>query len=363
MNATLAAIESQIAQGLSPGAQLYVWQDGTVLADAAVGEARPGVAMTAESLVPWMSGTKPIVAAAILQLVESGRLGLDDTVATHLPPFAAHGKEGITIRHLLTHTAGLRHAASHVTTSSYEQIIAQICNARPEPDWPPGQKAGYHVASSWYILGEIVRLIDGRPIERYVREMIFEPLGMNDSWLAMDAYLIGRYGERIAQLYKTGTSPIDPNPASASAEELARVRPGASGRGPAHDLGRFYQMMLGGGQLDGRRILQAETVAQMTARQRARMYDATFRQVVDWGLGVIVNSAHYGHLDTLPYNFGPGASHDAFGHGGAQSSISFADPVRRLVVVIVLNGTPGEPKHHARMKPILAALYEDLDQH
>lgn len=361
MNATLTALRTGMAENLHPGGQLYIWRDGETLADLAIGESRPGIAMTTDALLPWMSGTKPVVAAAVMQLVEQGRLALDDTVATHIPEFASHGKADITLRHLLTHTAGLRHAASHVTTQPYDQIIAQICNARPEPGWPAGKQAGYHVASSWYILAELVHRIDGRPIEQYVREMIFRPLGMNDSFLAMTPADTDRYGDRIAQHYKTGGSSTDPNPDSIAPEELARVRPGASARGPAHDLGRFYRAMLNEGELDGRRILQPATVANMTARHRIGLRDLTFRQVVDWGLGVIVNSAHYGHLDALPYNFGAGASRNAFGHGGAQSSISFADPGLNLVVVILLNGAPGEPKHHARMKPILEALYQDLN--
>src|SRR5690606_32205866 len=113
-------------------------------------------------------------------------------------------------------------------------------------------------------------------------------------------------------------------------------------------------------ELDGYRVLSQESVAAMTARQRQGMLDQTFPHVIDWGLGLMLNSAEYGRLATLPYNFGEGASRETFGHGGAQSSVAFADPQKDLVVVIILNGQPGEPKHHQRMTPILAALWEDL---
>jgi CubicO group peptidase (beta-lactamase class C family) len=103
-------------------------------------------------------------------------------------------------------------------------------------------------------------------------------------------------------------------------------------------------------------------VREMVSRQRRGMMDQTFRQVMDWGLGVIINSAHLTPIERLPYNFGSSASADAFGHGGAQSSISFADPARELAVVILFNGMPGEPKHHARMRVVLEALWADLGE-
>src|SRR5690606_13932905 len=121
--------------------------------------------------------------------------------------------------------------------------------------------------------GEMVRRVDGRMIDAYVRQEIFEPLGMSDCWLAMEPQQQAAYGDRIGWMYRTSGSQIDPNPASASAEELARIRPGASGRGPARQLSRFFQMLLNGGELEGRRILSPESVQAMTARHRVGMVD------------------------------------------------------------------------------------------
>ncbi len=357
---TRAAIEQSMQAGLTPGAQVCIRRGGRIVGELAIGEARPGVAMTADTLLPWMSMTKPVVAAAVMQQIERGRLGLEDPVAQHIPEFSAAGKGDITILHLLTHTAGLRKSLHLESGKTWEQIIQEICQAPAEADWPAGRKAGYHVSSSWYLLGEIVRRVDGRMIDAYVRQEIFEPLGMSDCWLAMDVQQQAAYGDRIGLMYKTGTSRIELNAGSGSPQELARIRPGASGRGPARQLSRFFQMLLDGGELEGRRVLSAESVQAMTARQRVGMVDQTFGHVMDWGLGLILNSAEYRDLATLPYNFGPGASRDTFGHGGAQSSIAFADPQQNIVVVIILNGQPGEPKHHQRMTPILAGVWEDI---
>lgn len=358
---TRAEMERGIAQNLHPGAQVWLWCRNQGELELAVGDARPDVAMRTDHLLPWMSMTKPLVAAAVMQCVERQQLQLDTPVGSYLPDFAQQGKQAITPRHLLTHTAGLRTAASNNDPRPWPQIIAAICAAAPEKEWTPGQKAGYHIASSWYILGELVRIVDGRMIDQYVRQEIFVPLQMRDSWLALDEPAALAYGQRLAMSYRTDGQTMRANPASVDRAELVHVRPGASGRGPAHDLGRFYRMLLNHGELDGQRLLSSQSVALMTSRQRSGMMDQTFRQVMDWGLGLMINSAHLTPLDLLPYNFGPGAHRDTFGHGGAQSSISFADSQRQVAAVIIFNGMPGEPRHHARMRPLLAALWEDID--
>jgi CubicO group peptidase (beta-lactamase class C family) len=89
------------------------------------------------------------------------------------------------------------------------------------------------------------------------------------------------------------------------------------------------------------------------------MYDLTFKHVMDWGLGFVLNSNQYGP-DTVPYGYGPYASSRTYGHSGYQSSVAFADPENGLAAAIVCNGTAGEEAHNQRIRAILAALYEDL---
>jgi CubicO group peptidase (beta-lactamase class C family) len=118
-------------------------------------------------------------------------------------------------------------------------------------------------------------------------------------------------------------------------------------------------MLLARGTLDGVRIVSPQTVEALVARHRTGMFDHTFNHVIDWGLGFIINSNQYGR-DTVPYSYGPYASSRTFGHGGAQSSISFADPENELVIVCIFNGVAGEEAHQRRMREVLAAIYEDL---
>src|SRR6187455_1190214 len=101
---TMAAIQRGMEAGLHIGAQLYVSLHGEVVADEAFGMARDGVPMRRDTLMLWLSAGKPISAVAVAQVWERGLLDLDDPVATHIPEFAANGKDVVTIRHILTHT-------------------------------------------------------------------------------------------------------------------------------------------------------------------------------------------------------------------------------------------------------------------
>ena len=131
---------------------------------------------------------------------------------------------------------------------------------------------------------------------------------------------------------------------------------GGNTRGPVRQLGRFYRMLLNGGE----GILRPDTVRRFTARHRVGTHDATFRHTLDWGLGFMVNSNRHGP-DTVPYGFGRHATDHAFGHGGSQSSMGFADPGHDLVVCWACTGMPGPAAHHARNLAVNTAVYEDLD--
>jgi CubicO group peptidase (beta-lactamase class C family) len=359
MQRTLDILRRGIDDGLHLGAQIYVSLNGYVVIDDAVGQARFGAPMTRDSINWWLSAVKPITAVAIAQLWERGKLTLDDRVAMHIPEFARGGKESTTIRHLLTHTGGFRGVSSNSSPEPWDKIIATICAARIEPGWIPGKKAGYHAASSWFILAEIVRRLDGRMIDAYAREEIFLPLGMRDTWIGIPRENFFEYGDRIASTYSTEKHPPNPSHAPLTPEFAGLVRPAGNGRGPIRELGRFYEMLQNHGLLDGTRILLPQTVDTMTARHRVGMLDHTFKHIIDFGLGFLINSAQYGP-DTVPYGYGRFGSPRTFGHSGNQTGCAFCDPECHLVAAWVCNGTPGEARHQQRQRAINVAIYEDL---
>ena len=317
--------------------------------------------MTPDTINLWLSSSKPVAAVAIAQLWQRGRLAIDDRVAQHLPDFAQNGKDAITLRHLLTHTGGFRGPMNNFTGGTWDEIISRICAMRLEPNWVPGEKAGYHIATSWFILGELVRVIDGRPFDQYVREEVFLPLGMNDSWIGMPVEQFQQYAEdeRLGVMHITEKGEPDPEYPGNALEGNIMPRPGANGRGPMRKLARFYQMLAGGGSLEGTKILSPQTVEAMSSHQRVGMFDHTFQHLLDWGFGFLVGSNHYG--PNIPYGYGEASSYRTFGHSGSQSSAGFCDPEHRLVVAVALNGTPGEMKHQARMREIYGAIYRDLE--
>ncbi len=359
LSQTLAELEAGRREGLHLGGQLFVSVDNDCITDLAFGETAPGEPMTAEHLMLWLSSSKPVGAVALGQLWERGRLELDDPIARHIPEFGVKGKDAITIRHLLTHTSGFRLLSVGWPKEPWEGIIGRICDAKLEPRWIPGKTAGYHLSSSWFILGEIVRRVDGRPYEIYVRDEIFEPLGMDDCWVGMPEEHYDDFAPRLAQVWNTEEQPSS---AHNWHERLpvTRCSPGGGGWGPIHQLARFYQALLGGGQVGSTRILRAQTVEALVARHRVGLFDKTFRATMDWGLGFVLNSDHYGK-PAVPYAYGLHSSARTFGHSGYRSSTGFADPEYGLVVALGVNGTPDEETHRARFERILSAIYEDLE--
>lgn len=311
------------------------------------GELCPGIVMPQDAVVPWLSAGKPLTAIAVAQLWEQQLLDLEDPVSTWVQLFSAQGKQDITIRHVLTHTGGFRSLFDlDGNADSAQAAVAKVCASRLARDWVPGQKAAYQPRSGWQILGEIVRVVSGLPVEEYVARHVLLPTEMNHTWMWMTDSVRDTLSDRL-------TPQLEP---------LARYcSPGAGTCGTVDDLRRLYEMLLAGGTgAGGQQVLQEATVSALTGRQREGLLDETFGHVVDWGLGLLIDSNQYG-ADTVPYGYGRHSSHRTFGHGGSQCAAGFADPEHGLAVALVVDGRPGEAAHQVRFRRALTALYEDLE--
>jgi CubicO group peptidase (beta-lactamase class C family) len=349
---TSAAIDAGIRDGLHHGAQLYVSRNGEVLIDAAYGEARPGVRMDTDTLTLWLSAGKPLTAVAIALLVEQERLSWNTPVTEVIPSFGTGGKDEITVAHVLTHTAGL-HVADEIEPLPWEEKLARICEIALPSDWAPGQRAAYSTGAGWYVLGEVVRIVTGQPVDAFVSQAVYQPFGMAETRLCFSANELPALRDRAALMFDTTAMP-KPNGSWNSDAGLQRCSPGGSARGPARELGRFYERLLAGGAP----VLKPATVQVITSRQRSGLLDEMFQYKMDWGYGFIINSNQNGMQ--MPYGYGRQASEATFGHSGNQSSCGFADPARGLSVAWVTNGMPGERKHQQRQRAINNAIYEDL---
>ncbi len=383
-----------VGDGLHTGAQLYVSLHGEAVCDGAAGEAAPGVPMRPDTVVRWLSAGKPVAAVAVAQLAGQGLVEYDRPVAEYVPEFEQNGKQAVTLRHVLTHTGGFRTAEPATMLPTWEERVAGVCAALIEEAWVPGERAGYHPNSGWVVLGEIVRRVTGIPFDVFAREQVFLPLGMEDSWAVATPDLPRRYGSRWGELHSTGGGQSAVHPAYSTQASLNVLRPGSTLRGPARDLGRFYEALLIGvnagpalrpfdpaqgnepqgsgrerapstsGALWARKgrgggsVLTPASTSEIMRRQRTGMFDETFKHIMDWGLGVIIDSKQYG--PGVPYGFGQHASPRTFGHGGAPSSLRVADPEHGLGVAATFNRLPGEARHDRRVKRVTAAIYEEL---
>ncbi len=362
---------------------MYVSVKGQEVSHNVLAEAEPGRLLSHSASCPWLSAGKPQTAAAIGWLWERKLLKLDDPVKKYVPAFTGGGKDAITIRHCLTHQAGLRNAISAWTRMPETDLYQTLYDAAVEPGWEVGHSAGYHVASTWYILGEVVRVVSTRPVEQFLKDMVWAPLGMGGTrltfseteWAEIEGTRLVQHDTSKSYVIRVGDGPPSsgteapleiaprslPQPMSWETSDIWRsARPGSGVRGPIADLARFYEFMIGVWEPQGTPPLSITTRAALTARHRVGVLDQTFRAKVDWGLGFVCESSHYGQ-GMVPYQFGPHASPRAFGHGGNQSSVGMADPEHGLVVAAVWNGMPGDPRHDKRMRETLAAVYEDLE--
>jgi len=350
----LDLLEEQRAAGWHLGAQIYVSRNGEVLLDTAMGESVPGRALASDDVMLWYSSGKPWTTVAVLRLWEQGRLGLDDLVADYVDGWG-DGKERATIRHVLTHTGGFPMPGDRTYDADITFDEALAATAATPAMWEPGTKAGYHPASGWRVLGAIVERIDGRRIDRYLREEIAEPLGLDDCYLGVPLEVQAQYGPRIAPVHWTGHRmpgfvdsalqmvPYRIDEMHNEPWHIAKVEPGGGMRGPARQLGRFYESLLGFGP----QLLEPRTVEAMSAVHRWGMKDATFGIKIPWGLGTQVD-------------FTGGTGWRAFGHGGMASSRGLADPECGLVLAVVANGLAGFFDAEARVSSITDAVYTAL---
>ena len=342
-------LESHIASGSTLGVAALLVRDGRTVFHLTLGERATGAPMPADAALAWLSAGKPLTAVAIAMLHEQHCLNIEDKVVRYVPEFAQADKSALTIRHLLTHTAGLHQSLpANWHSANWDEIVNHIATLPVAPGFVPGEMAAYDPAASWFILGEIIQRITHEPFEDYMRQRIFAPANMPSAAFSAQGQQ-GHVATPTALLipyYNTQSSPPNrlpwsvPNPASANIP-----RPGASLRAPITEMAHFYQSLMAG------ELIGMETLKCFTSPSRGLLADKTFGQAMDWGLGIMVNNT-----PRRAYNFGPTTSPNAFGHGGQQSSLAFFDPARNTFFAVNYNGLCGELQHNLRMRELLALL-------
>ena len=339
----------QIENGTHPGAALAVYRHGKLVLDlhGGISHAETGEPVTEDSMFVLMSSTKPLAAACLTLLKERGKLAYNDRVVKYWPEFGKNGKESVTIRQVLTHTAGMPETPEDLTWDKWgdwDTVVRAMENATPE--FAPGAEIAYHSMNFGWLIGELVRRIDGRPFPQFLREEITGPLAMNDTYVGLPAEL----ESRVCRMHAMEDAGDSTTPSTFSRSEVHRaVVPGAGGIATARDVARFYAMLEQRGTLDGLRVLAPETVADLTMLQ-VEGNDRTINQSVRRTLGLMLGV----------YRMGTTADdYESFGHGGAGTSICWANHRLGLAVVIITNGfraaATNEPRLYALSKAVREA--------
>ncbi len=299
-----------------------------------------------DTILNLFSCTKTFTAVTVLQLVGEGKLELDAPVARYWPEFAAAGKEKITLRHLLSHQAGLPALRQMLPAEAlYDWQAMTTALAAETPWWALGEGHGYAPITYGWLVGEVVRRVEGRGPGESIVARTAKPLGLDfhvglaDQEFDRVAIISrgkGNFGDAAAQrLLKTMMS--EPaamstraftNPpsimTSTNKPEWRRMQqPAANGHGNARSLAGFYS-----GLLDGQ-LLESELLAELT-REHAVGEDKTLLTRTRFGLGCMLDQPE---VANATYGMGP----RAFGHPGAGGSIGFADPEREVAFGFVTN--------------------------
>ncbi len=350
------AVERLYQTGLHPAIQLCVRRRGQVLIDRAIGHASGNgpddppdtkkVRVTVDTPFTIYSASKAVTAMLVHLLDQRHQLHIEDPVCEYIPEFGVHKKQWITIRHVLSHRAGIPNLPPELmdldNLADPKRILRIMCDAAPTSR--PGRQLAYHAVSGGFILGEVVRRVTGKDIRTVLDEEIRRPLGFR--W--MNYGVARRDAKLVARNYFTGPPPMPPlstlldrgigtpfrNVVTLSNDPrfLAHAIPSGNIVATANELSRFYQLLLNGGELDGVRIFDQRTIRRAIAEQSYLEIDFTLGFPFRYSMGFMLGGSWISV-------YGPDTQY-AFGHIGFTNIVSWADPERQVAATLMTSGKP-----------------------
>ena len=323
-----------------------------------VADVSTGRALTPDAMFRIASMTKPITSVALMQLVEQGKIALDDPASKYLPELADlkliesfDAKTGdykvrpasrpATVRHFLTHTSGLAYPFTSAIWRDFKPRAGETYPFGGPLLFDPGER--WHYSTSTDVCGKLVEAVSGQKLEDYFREHIFVPLKMTDT-----SYNVPESkGSRLVAQQQRAGERMDGAVVLQDPQLGLTIAAPVGGGGlasTADDYGRFMRMLLNGGTLDGTRVLKAETVALMSRNQigavsvpalkSALPRSADFTFIADgrdkWGLGFLIT------VDQVPGKRSPGS----LSWGGINNTFFWIDPTRGVAGVIMMQYLP-----------------------
>ncbi|MFG1704993.1 serine hydrolase domain-containing protein [Nonomuraea sp. M3C6] len=332
-------VESSAERGL----QVAVYQDGVQVVDVVAGVADPETGRLVTSGTPFYNFSigKGATATVAHLLAERGLFRYDTPVVELWPEFGRHGKEGVTVRHVLSHTAGVPGVPLDTTPEDacdWGKMVAALEDA--ELWWEPGIKVGYHAYTFGYLVGEIVRRVTGKAISQVLLEDVAGPLGVGDElYFGMpekeharlarleDAPMdMSAFGEMPADLpmFKAGPMELMPTAALGNRPDYLSADIPAGGKTSARAIARMYAALLG--EVDGMRLISPERLREATAVASSGI-DEVFGMPSAWGLGYGIG----GPTSTAE------ESPTVFGVPGAGGSAAWADTATGTAFALTKN--------------------------
>ncbi len=325
------------------------------------------------TLVNVFSTTKGLAAFCAHRLAEEGRLDFDAPVSDYWPEFAAAGKEAMPVRWLMSHRAGMAAVRRDLALEDmFDWDTMCEALAEQEPWWTPGEAHGYHALTYGWLVGEVVRRIDGRSLGTYWREEFAAPLGL-DAHIGTGPEFDGRIstlidappvegmpdisellGEPDTVGFRAFSNPGTTAPDGANITALRGWRaaeiPAANGHATARALARVYGGAANGGELDGIHVSAPETLDTAIVEQ-SNGPDAVLQMPTRFGLGFMLTS------EFLPLGPNP----RAFGHPGAGGSLGYADLDAGIGFGYTMNQMQNNLSGDPRVNGLIDAVYASLD--
>ncbi len=363
------ALEQNFAERGELGSAVCVYHQGEKVVDLWGGH------MDEARTRPWREDTmclfysiaKSLCALCVHILADRGQVDLDAPVAAYWPEFAQNGKDGVLVRHIVSHYCGVcfNDAAEPGDIFDYDKMI-RVLEAQ-ELAWPPGTKGAYNTVNIGYLCGEVVRRVTGRPIREFLAGTVCGPLGA-DYKLGVDEADL----DRVADIYPNpagfsmgGSAGPDsplmrawramPKPMDTMLQNTARFRtagiPSFGGFGTARGMARIYAALANGGALDGVQLLSPDALACATTDQWEDQSDGTTGQHIRMAMGFWKNA---GRNTT----FGPNPQ--AFGHSGSGGARALADPEHNLALAFTTNLQTEGLGTGARTEAIVEAAFANF---
>ncbi len=352
------AFEANFSEDKELGAGFAAYLDGTLIVDLKGGYAdrKKEQAWTDETIVPVYSTTKPIAALVLASIIDALPAGYETPVAAVWPEFAANGKDSVTIAQMVSHQAGLPGFVDPVDPGLWlEPEACAAALAALSPLWEPGTAHGYHPLSWGYLIGEVVRRIDGRSLGTILREEIAGPAGID--------FQIGTPASehhRVAEIMRPRALPdlgeinaatraafvtkwSAPDRGGAIWREIEI--PSANGIGTAKAVAELYGIYAHGGALRGRRVIP-DAAFESLIESRVKGQDLVLPYVTEFAAGVMRNNIGL---------YGPNP--DTLCHSGWGGSLALGDPDRHLSAAYVMNRQSNSLQADPRATRLIQALY------